>query len=75
MVLWLSPLYRVDANIHRQCLGQSIVTGEVQVDALLTTYEAIMRVHIPADGVLITEVGPVALKSKKTKHFKHIFKN
>lgn len=75
MVFWLSPFYRVDANFHRQVLGQRIVTGEVQVDALLTTYKAMMRVHIPADGVLITEMGPVALKSKKTKEFKHIFKN
>lgn len=61
MVLWLSPFYRVDAHIHRHGLGQRIFTGEVQADALLTTDEALMRVHVALNGVLIDEMGPVAL--------------
>lgn len=51
----------MDAHIHRQGLGQRVFTGKVQADALLTTDDALMRVHVALNGVLIDEMGTVAL--------------
>lgn len=57
----MTPLYRVDAHIHRQGLGQRVFTEEVQTDAFLTTDETLMRVHVTLNGVLIDEMSPIAL--------------
>lgn len=61
MVLRLSPLYRVDAHIHRQSLVQRVNAAEKQVNVPLTTDVAAVGVHIALDGVLIHEVGSIAL--------------
>ncbi len=58
----LSPLHRVDAHIHRKGLGQRVFTGELQVDALLTADEAFMGIHVALDGILVDEMGPIALR-------------
>lgn len=57
----LSPLYGVDAHIHRQSLAQRVYTAEVKANALLTADEAFVWIHITMDGVLIDEMCPVTL--------------
>ena len=58
----LSPLYGVNAYIHRQRLGERVLAAERQVDAPLATDDLVISgVSHTLDDILVLEIGPIAL--------------
>jgi len=67
-----SPLPGVDAHSHRHSLSQRVFTKERQMDFPLMTNQTSMRIYIALDGVLIHEMGSIALNMVMTKWYKSV---